>query len=172
MKYTGFHVSRFGLYFFGRNAWKYRQFYVVPGVAVEMVRGRDYYIDVEIKLLCFGFGVRFIWLKNRRNPVFFLSLALLMMAASLTATSCEKETTQFYNMTEEVNMLRTTFVSVAEGELIKANAERFKCCLLSYTVRPDGNVILTAGGTESNLDALFEFAKKEVEKLNQSEDGQ
>lgn len=96
-----------------------------------------------------------------------------MLAATSTVTSCEKETSQFYKaMREEVNMFKTTFVSVPEGELIKSNADRFKCCVVTYSIKSNGLVTLTAGGTESNLNALFEFAKQEVEKLNQSGDGQ
>ena len=66
MKTCGFHIGRFGLFFFAENYARYNRNYArynqiyTPAVVVEF---GDYckYIDVELKILCFGFGIRFYW---------------------------------------------------------------------------------------------------------------
>lgn len=57
----GFHLWRAGLFFFVREFWRYKNFYLIPTVATSFVKGYDRYFDIEIKFLCFGFGVRFVW---------------------------------------------------------------------------------------------------------------
>lgn len=63
---VGFHIWRVGLYLFAREYLKYNSWFIVPGVSIDVVNGYDRYLDVELKLLCFGVGIRFIWLKNWR----------------------------------------------------------------------------------------------------------
>lgn len=63
---VGFHIWRVGLYLFAREYLKYNSWFIVPGVSIDLVNGYDRYLDVELKLLCFGVGIRFIWLKNWR----------------------------------------------------------------------------------------------------------
>lgn len=68
MKTIGFHIGRIGFYLYLQSLWKYKQFYLTPGVMVEGVKGHDvFYFDFEIKLLCFAVGVRLIWIKTKRN---------------------------------------------------------------------------------------------------------
>jgi len=62
----GFHIWRVGLYLFAREYLKYNSWFIVPGVSIDAVNGYDGYLDVELKFLCFGVGIRFIWLKNWR----------------------------------------------------------------------------------------------------------
>lgn len=56
MKTIGFHIGRIGFYLYLQSLWKYKQFYLTPGVMVEGVKGHDVYLDIEIKLLCFSAG--------------------------------------------------------------------------------------------------------------------
>lgn len=65
MKTKGIHIWRFGLYVFIQSLLRYRQFYLLPTLMIEYVKGKDIYIDVEFKLLCFSFGVRLIWITKR-----------------------------------------------------------------------------------------------------------
>lgn len=65
MKTIGFHIKRLGLFLYLQNYYRYKQFYITPGVIVEGVIGYDAYFDLEIKLLCFAVGVRFIWIKRK-----------------------------------------------------------------------------------------------------------
>lgn len=53
MKTIGFHIGRIGFYLYLQSLWKYKQFYLTPGVMVEGVKGHDVFLDIEIKLLCF-----------------------------------------------------------------------------------------------------------------------
>lgn len=67
MKTTGFHIGRIGFYLYLQGLWRYKQFYLTPGVTVEGVKGHDVYLDIGIKLLCFSVGFRLIWIKTKRN---------------------------------------------------------------------------------------------------------
>lgn len=49
MKTIGFHIGRIGFYLYLQSLWKYKQFYLTPGVMVEGVKGHDVYFDFEIK---------------------------------------------------------------------------------------------------------------------------
>lgn len=60
----GFHFWKVGIYLFCREYLKYNSWFIIPGVSIDGINGYDRYLDVELKLLCFGVGVRFIWLKN------------------------------------------------------------------------------------------------------------
>lgn len=65
MVQIGFHIWRIGLYLFAREYMKYNQYYIIPGVSVDAVTDR--YVDVELKILCFGVGIRFIWIKRKNK---------------------------------------------------------------------------------------------------------
>lgn len=67
MKIIGFHIERIGFYFYMQSLRKYKQFYLMPGVMVEGVKGHGFYFDFEIKFLCFAVGVRLAWIKSKRN---------------------------------------------------------------------------------------------------------
>lgn len=53
METIGFHIERIGFYLYLQSLWKYKQFYLTPGVMVEGVKGHDVYL--ELKLNCFVF---------------------------------------------------------------------------------------------------------------------
>lgn len=59
----GAHVGRVGVYLYAREYWKYKSWQF--GVSVDAVNGYDHYTDVELKILCFGVGIRFIWIKRK-----------------------------------------------------------------------------------------------------------
>lgn len=69
MKTIGFHFWRIGLYLYLQNFWGYRQIYLTPALMVQAVNGYDRYFDIEVKLICFSVGVRFIWIKTKKNKV-------------------------------------------------------------------------------------------------------
>lgn len=58
------HFNRIGLCMYAHEYWKYKTFYLYPALTVEVVNGYDHFADFEIKLLCFGIGMRFIWIKK------------------------------------------------------------------------------------------------------------
>lgn len=62
----GFHIWRIGVYLYALEYLKYNVWFIIPGLSIEFVNGYDRRFDIEVKLLCFGIGVRFIWLKNWR----------------------------------------------------------------------------------------------------------
>lgn len=61
----GFHIWRFGLFLYGREYLKYNSWFIVPGVTVDAVNGYDRYLDVELKALFIGVGIRFMWIKRK-----------------------------------------------------------------------------------------------------------
>lgn len=65
MKIIGFHIGRIGLYLYMQSLRKYKQFYLMPGVMVEGIKGHGFYF--EIKFFCFAAGVRLAWIKVKRN---------------------------------------------------------------------------------------------------------
>lgn len=62
---TIIHCGRIGLSLYIREYWKYKAFFLYPALSAEFVNGYDRFVDFEIKFLCFGIGVRFIWIKKR-----------------------------------------------------------------------------------------------------------
>lgn len=62
----GLHLLRLGIFLYAREYIKYNSWFIIPGITIDIVNGFDYYIDIEVKILCFGFGIRFIWIKNWR----------------------------------------------------------------------------------------------------------
>ena len=63
----GAHVGRVGIYLYAREYLKYNSWFIVPGVSVDAVNGYDRYVDVELKLLFIGVGIRFIWIKRKNK---------------------------------------------------------------------------------------------------------
>ena len=66
MKSIGFKFGRIGIFLFMRTAWKYKHFVLLPTLALDAVKGYDRYVDLEIIFLCYGFGVRFIWITKKK----------------------------------------------------------------------------------------------------------
>ena len=63
----GFYLMRLGIAFYAREYWKYKSWFIFPGVSIDTVNGYDVYIDFELKFLFLGFGVRFIWQKKKQK---------------------------------------------------------------------------------------------------------
>lgn len=59
MKTYVFNNGRFVLFVYAGNYARYKQVYT-PAVIVSF-GDKSKYIDVELKILCFGFGIRFFW---------------------------------------------------------------------------------------------------------------
>lgn len=59
---TGFHIGRFGIYFFVREFIKFGSWRF--GLSFEMIKGKDKALDVEMFFACFGAGIRFIKLTK------------------------------------------------------------------------------------------------------------
>lgn len=58
----GSHIGRVGVSVYVREYWKYKSWFIVPGVSVDAVNG---YVDIEAKILFVGIGIRFIWIKRK-----------------------------------------------------------------------------------------------------------
>jgi hypothetical protein len=63
----GLHAGRVGVYIYAREYLKYNSWFVFPGVSVDAVNGYDRYVDVELKFLFVGVGIRFIWIKRKNK---------------------------------------------------------------------------------------------------------
>jgi hypothetical protein len=61
----GGHVGRVGVYLYAREYIRYHSWQF--GVSVDAVNGYNRYVDVELKILCFGVGIRFIWIKRKNK---------------------------------------------------------------------------------------------------------
>lgn len=59
----GFHIGRYGLYFFARDFFKFKTFQIGP--SVDVVSGADRAIDIELKCGIVGIGMRFIVLTKK-----------------------------------------------------------------------------------------------------------
>lgn len=61
----GLYVFRLGIVLYAREYFKYKSWFVVPGVTIDSINGFDSYLDFELKFLCVGFGIRFVWIKKK-----------------------------------------------------------------------------------------------------------
>lgn len=61
----GVHIGRVGVSVYVRDYWKYKSWFIVPGVSVDAVNGYDRYVDIEVKVLFVGIGIRFICIKRK-----------------------------------------------------------------------------------------------------------
>lgn len=48
------------------SVWKYKHFVLLPTLTLDVVKGENRYIDLQIQILCFGFGLRFGWITKRK----------------------------------------------------------------------------------------------------------
>lgn len=62
----GFHIGRVGVSVYVLEYWKYKSWFIIPGVSVDAVNGYDRCLDFELKAFCFGVGIRFIWIKRKK----------------------------------------------------------------------------------------------------------
>jgi len=59
-----FSLSKLGFAVFARTFWKYKEFYIIPGVVVSFANLESRRkLDIEIKILCFGIGFQ-LYLKK------------------------------------------------------------------------------------------------------------
>lgn len=49
-------IKNFCLCLYARTFYAHRQYFIVPGLTVETYAKRSF--DIELKILCFGFGIR------------------------------------------------------------------------------------------------------------------
>lgn len=61
----GFHVGRVGVSVYVREYWKYKGWFIIPGVSVDAVNSYGRYVDIEAKILFVGIGIRFIWIERK-----------------------------------------------------------------------------------------------------------
>lgn len=61
--YFGIHVFRFGIFLFAREYVKYHSYQF--GCGIDFINSGDAYLDVEMRVACFGIGVRFVWMKKQ-----------------------------------------------------------------------------------------------------------
>lgn len=61
---AGIHVGRVGVYVYAHEYWQYHSWQF--GVSVDAINGYDRYLDLELKVFCFGIGIRFIWIKREK----------------------------------------------------------------------------------------------------------
>lgn len=61
--YFGIYLGRLGLFLFGREYIKYHSLQF--GLAVDHIKHDDAYLDIELKFLMFGIGIRFTWLSRQ-----------------------------------------------------------------------------------------------------------
>nr|DAD82461.1 MAG TPA: hypothetical protein [Siphoviridae sp. ctHMI2] len=64
MKTIGF-IGCIEFHLYIQSLWKYKQFYLMPGVMVEGIKGHGFYF--EIKFLCLAVGVRLVCIKAQKN---------------------------------------------------------------------------------------------------------
>lgn len=61
----GFHIGRVGVSVYVREYWKYKSWFIIPGVSVDAVNVTVVTVDIEAKILFVGIGIRFIWIKRK-----------------------------------------------------------------------------------------------------------
>lgn len=59
--YFGLNIFRFGIFLFAREYIKYHSYQF--GCGVDFINSGDAYLDIELRVACFGIGVRFVWQK-------------------------------------------------------------------------------------------------------------
>lgn len=60
--YGGITLGRFGLFLFAREYLKYRT--IQFGLGIDYISATDKMLDIELKFLFFGIGIRFIKIAN------------------------------------------------------------------------------------------------------------
>jgi len=65
MKRIGFNFLNFGIYLYVINFFKNTTtFFITPSLVIDFINGANYYLDFEIRFLCFGFGIHLVVTKN------------------------------------------------------------------------------------------------------------
>lgn len=60
-------ISKIGIFFFARQYIKYKSLILTPCMSIDYVNGYDRYIDIEIKFLVFGVGMRVIKIISKKD---------------------------------------------------------------------------------------------------------
>lgn len=60
----GIRFCRLGMCLYAREYLKYNSWFIIPGISIDIINGYDFYIDIEVKSLFFGFGIRIFWIKK------------------------------------------------------------------------------------------------------------
>jgi len=60
--YMGIHIGHYGLFLFGREYMKYKT--IQFGIGIDYICETDKMLDIELKILFFGIGIRFIKIRN------------------------------------------------------------------------------------------------------------
>lgn len=65
--YGGIRGNHFGVFLFAREYWQYRSFQF--GISFDAIgaKGGDKYFDIELRIACFGVGIRFVSLNNEKK---------------------------------------------------------------------------------------------------------
>lgn len=66
MKGIIFKFWRIVIILFFMSVWKYKHFVLFPTLTFDVVKGNNRYVDLQLQILCFGFGVRFGWRTKRK----------------------------------------------------------------------------------------------------------
>ena len=66
MKGIVFKFWRICIILFVMSVWKYKHFVLFPTLTLDVVKGENRYVDLQIQILCFGFGLRFGWRTKRK----------------------------------------------------------------------------------------------------------
>lgn len=60
MKNLTLKIKKLGISIYVRSFYKYKSFYIIPGLTAEYLKlATKTDIDFEIKILCFGVGIKF-----------------------------------------------------------------------------------------------------------------
>lgn len=62
--YLGIHGKRYGAFLFAREYWQYHSLQFGISIDAIMAKGNDKYIDVELRIVCFAIGIRFVKLAK------------------------------------------------------------------------------------------------------------
>lgn len=66
MKGIVFKFWRICIILFAMSVWEYKHFVLFPTLTLDFVKGENRYVDLQIQILCFGFGLRFGWITKRK----------------------------------------------------------------------------------------------------------
>lgn len=62
--YGGIHGKHFGVFLFGREYWQFHSFQLGASIDAITPKDGDKYLDIELRVACFGVGIRFVKLTN------------------------------------------------------------------------------------------------------------
>lgn len=163
MKSIGLGFWRFYMGLYARSIWKYKQIILIPTLTLEAVKGVDRYLDIEFRFLCFGVGMRFIWLSKRNKSNKLLILPLLLMIA-FSYQSCSNESEILTRTINSIAMEEVTKILPYDtAGAIQRNAQSYECQITDVAVVGGGNARISVVGTRENIIALFDFVGVDID---------